>query len=285
MTLTPPRRDEDRTGVCPDSELFASYVDGRATPDERAAVEAHVAQCEDCYFAFAETIHAQGQAGDAKKSHRRWILRSAAFGAAAAAIVVAVVLGTTYQSGAPTTLTSALNGLDAAGGPYRRVEPRVTVLPTHRELQVMRATAPSSDTPPALLEAAAIVEKAASQTTGAEGRHALGAAYLAQGQASRAAETLAPLAPSTKDAAVLIDIAAALLARGNDGDARNALELLTRAVALDPSRSEAWFNLALAAEALADTSRAREAWTRYLALDSSSEWAAEARRHMEKLNR
>lgn len=52
-----------------------------------------------------------------------------------------------------------------------------------------------------------------------------------------------------------------------------------------PPRAEAWFNLALAAEALGDTSRAREIWTKYLALDPSSDWAAEARRHLEKLNR
>ena len=285
-TATPP--DDDRFDACLDAELLASYLEGRTSPAERATVEAHLAHCEDCQFVFAETIHAQREVPDVNtRDRRRWILGGATVAAAAAGLVVAVALGTTYRSTAPTTtLTVALNELDSSSGPYRRVEPRVTVLPTHRDLQpAMRSADPSSDASPALREAAAIVEKAASETTSTEGRHALGAMYLAEGQAARAAETLAPLAPNTKDAGVLTDIAAALLARGADGDAKQAITLLTRAVAIEPTRAEAWFNLGLAAEAVADLSRARDAWTRYLALDPSSEWTAEARRHLEKLNR
>ena len=58
-----------------------------------------------------------------------------------------------------------------------------------------------------------------------------------------------------------------------------------RAVEIDANAGEAWFNLALAAESLGAPSRAKEAWTKYLTLDSSSGWADEARRHMESLNR
>ncbi len=284
MTPTPPQRDDDRTGECLDAELLAGYVDGRLTPAERAAVEAHLARCEDCSFVFAETVQAERHARE--RDRRRWVFRGAGLAAAAAALVAAVALGTSYRSRTPMTLTVALNELDAAAGPYRMVAPRVTVLPTHRALQpVMRSDVPSGETSPALREAAARVEKVAARSSDAEGRHALGVVYLAEGQAARAAETLAPLASSANDAGLLTDIAAALLARRNDGDAKQAFELLTRAVTLDPSRAEAWFNLALAAEALGDPSRARETWAKYLALDASSEWAAEARRHLENLKR
>ncbi|HET7219506.1 MAG TPA: zf-HC2 domain-containing protein [Vicinamibacterales bacterium] len=284
MTQIPLERD-DRAGACLDAELLASYVDGLTTPAERAVVEAHLAQCEDCHFAFSETVHAGRQAAAAKEK-RRWILVGAAAVATAAALVVALVLPMGSRSSAPTTLTIALNGLDAAAGPYRRVEPRVTLLPTHRDLQpVLRSPVSSEKTPPALREAAALVEKTAGRRTTVEERHALGAMYLAEGQAAQAAEILSPLAPSAADAGLLTDIAAAWLARGDAGDAKGALDLLTRAVALDPARAEAWFNLALAAEALGDISRARDAWTRYLSLDPSSQWAAEARRHLERVKR
>ena len=63
----------------------------------------------------------------------------------------------------------------------------------------------------------------------------------------------------------------------------SALDLLERAVRWIPNVPEAWFNLGLAAEAARRTTRAREAWNRYLILDPSSEWAAEARWHLEKL--
>jgi tetratricopeptide (TPR) repeat protein len=58
---------------------------------------------------------------------------------------------------------------------------------------------------------------------------------------------------------------------------------LERAVVREPNRPEAWFNLGLAAEAAAAPARARDAWTRYLAIDPSSEWAGEAREHLDKL--
>ena len=179
MTQTPPQRDDDRIDECLDAELLSSYLDGRTTPAERAVVEAHLAQCEDCYFAFAETIQGGRQLDTKTRDGRRWILGGATAVAAAAGLVVAVALGTTYQSAAPTTLTIALHELDAAAGLYRRVEARVTVLPTHRALQpVMRSTSASSETSPALREASAIVEKAAGGRADAEGRHALGAMYL-----------------------------------------------------------------------------------------------------------
>jgi anti-sigma factor RsiW len=35
-------------GVCPDAAALASYVDRSLSPDERAALEAHIASCPTC---------------------------------------------------------------------------------------------------------------------------------------------------------------------------------------------------------------------------------------------
>jgi tetratricopeptide (TPR) repeat protein len=281
-----PVQPTDRLTTCPDAGLLASYVDGRTPHEERASVEAHLARCEDCYMVFAETIREQQTRASKRFEWRHWVPRAAAGLAAAAALVVAITFVTTYISRPASNLTIALNALDAATGPYRTFEPRVTVLTTHHQLEpAMRSGPQRRETPPALVEAAAIVEKVAGLGTSVEERRALAAAYLAQGQPTRAAEVLTPVAASANEPGLLNDIAAAYLARGAAGDAQHALDLLERAVSLDPTRAEAWFNLGLAAEALGRVSRAREAWARYLELDPSSGWTAEARAHLANLTR
>ncbi len=63
--------------------------------------------------------------------------------------------------------------------------------------------------------------------------------------------------------------------------ARRAFE---RAVRDDPRNARAWFSLASTWEKLGRLDRARRAWRRYLELDADSEWAARARRHLERLD-
>jgi tetratricopeptide (TPR) repeat protein len=288
MAETPLQRQDDHGTGCLDAALLASYIDGRATSAERTTVEAHLARCEDCYFMFSETLREQAQAGGATKKSElaRWVPKVAAGLAAAAALVIAVAVGTSYYSPPSSTLVVALSELDAASGPYRRFEPRVTALPTYRPLvPATRSAAQSAEITPALREAAARVEKAAASGTGVQDKRALAAAYLAQGQSSSASDVLTPLAASANEAGLLNDIAAAYLSLGAGGDVEQALQLLERAATLEPGRAEVWFNLGLAAEKTEHTSRAAEAWKRYLELDPSSGWAEDARRHLDNLKR
>jgi tetratricopeptide (TPR) repeat protein len=280
-------------GGCLDAELLASYVDGRTTPEERIKVEAHIAHCEDCYFLFSETVQEQ-QARSANEltgdevpqnRWRRWMPRVAAGLAAAAALVIAAQISRPlWREGPKDNLVVALSELDAATGPYRRVEPRLTAIPTYRELEpALRSGTPSAEAPLALREAALKVELAARASgTNPEAQQALAAMYLTLGRPQRAAEVLAPLA-SSRDAGQLNDLAAAYLARRADDDVTRALDLLEQAVSLDPGRAEVWFNLGLAAEAAGQRERAIEAWTRALALDPKSGWANEAREHLARL--
>ena len=137
----------------------------------------------------------------------------------------------------------------------------------------------------ALREVAARLEKAAPAATDAQEKRALVATDLTQGQAKRVAELMAELMRSANEAKLLNDSAAAYLSRGAEGDAKVALDMLERAVKIEPKRAEVWFNLGLAAEKAEQLSRAAEAWKTYLVLDPSSDWAAEARRHLEKMKR
>jgi tetratricopeptide (TPR) repeat protein len=295
MTSTPHIVRDDRGAgeACLDSELLASYIDGRVTSTERARVEAHLAGCDDCYFVFSETFQESGgEAGLAPGTvlrPRRWTTqvgwRAAAASLAAAAAVVVAVQVFRSDTGRSETLVAALTELERASGPNRRFAPRLSEVGTYKpQAAVLRSGSPNDEVPLSLREAALKVETAAkSGNLGAQERRALAVMYLTLGDAQNAAEIVSPIAETTTDAALLNDIGAALLARGGEGDATRALELLERVVGREPNRPEAWFNLGLAAEAAGAPTRARDAWTRYLAIDPSSEWAGEAREHLDKL--
>ncbi len=297
MTLTPHQENGGAISGprCPGAETLAAYIDGRVTAAERTEIDAHLANCEDCYLMFSEAVlQQQSERTSGDRSRYRWIPRMAAGLAAAAGIFWAVEsLKPSPENRPPTTaVIAALNELDAAAGAYRKFEPRLTVTFTHREMEpTLRSAESPGRTASAqgdaaqkqLREAARKVEIAAKLSgAGAEGHQALAGMYFALGQAQPAAAVLEPDAQSS-DAGLLSDLAATYLARRADGDVQRALNLLEHAVVLDPNRAEAWFNLGLAAGAARQTRRAEEAWQRYLLLDSSSEWATEARWHLQKL--
>jgi tetratricopeptide (TPR) repeat protein len=283
-------------GTCLDLELLASYVDGRVTPAERTRIEAHLTRCEDCYFIFSETFHEQAaqttttaDETEPNPAPKRWLRgwQMAAGLAAAAAIVLAVqMFRTTTPPQQDQALVVALNDLQAAAGPYRPFEARLSgTYPYRPPAAAVRSGSASSETPLAVRDAALKVEQASQgRELGPEQRRALAVMYLTLRQAERAADVAAPLPQSTTDASLLNDAAVALLARGRESDAKQAQALLEQVVARDPNRAEGWFNLGLAAEATGDLTRARDAWARYLAIDPSSPWAGEARGHAARLN-
>jgi CHAT domain-containing protein len=98
----------------------------------------------------------------------------------------------------------------------------------------------------------------------------------------RAAEELLTRAVAlTSDAPMLSDLAAAEMELGEIAD---AAEHAARALELDPSYSPAAFNWALALDKFSNRLKAREAWERYLKLDPGTDWATEARQHLQKLD-
>jgi CHAT domain-containing protein/tetratricopeptide (TPR) repeat protein len=63
----------------------------------------------------------------------------------------------------------------------------------------------------------------------------------------------------------------------------NALAAADRALAMEPDHAEALFNRALVLEHLGLRADAREAWSRYLAIEAESGWSGEARAHLRTL--
>ena len=135
MTLTPRQEIDTWTSgaKCPDAEALASYVDGRATAAERTRIESRLANCDDCYFVFSETVQQQqsseGRHIDSPITRRlgpwaRLSMLKVGYAvpvglAAAAVIVVAVGILNPFRRTDPVTVVqvqAALSELDAAAG-------------------------------------------------------------------------------------------------------------------------------------------------------------------------
>jgi CHAT domain-containing protein/tetratricopeptide (TPR) repeat protein len=123
----------------------------------------------------------------------------------------------------------------------------------------------------------------------------LGKFYLAEKNFDKAInyfEQASRLNPA--DAKLQADLGAALLEAGKkakeEKDGAKSYELLNsslkyleRAIELDPKLLEPRFNRALSQEAIPMPEQAEQAWREYLELDSSSNWADEARQRLKKL--
>jgi len=113
-------------------------------------------------------------------------------------------------------------------------------------------------------------------------RRAAAAAHLVLGDAAAAVQALEALAREMpSDATVHNDLAAAYLARaeeGGAGDYDRALRVAVEAARLNPQLAEAWFNRAVAAAALGRSDEAAAAVRRLAELEPTSAWAALLRR-------
>jgi CHAT domain-containing protein len=279
---------------CLDPETIAAYVDRRLDPAERARVEEHLADCEECRTLLSETALFLGADAAAKpvpapvfrSARRTWAWSAAA--AAAAVLALTPVLLRQMRA----TPESALRDLDRALDGKRYIEARLSGF-EYGEYVAPKRGPRDSELPPAVLGAAGHVQDLASKTETPEDLAALGASQLAIGRFDDAIQNLedaALLAP--KNARIQSDLAAAYLTRFRASDPDDyaedpakAVEAAATALALDSKSREAAFNYALALEVLPLRGEAQRAWEAYLALDPSSGWAVEARGRIEELRR
>ena len=131
---------------------------------------------------------------------------------------------------------------------------------------------------------------------GSASRHALGKLYLAEGKFDDAIELFEEAVKEDPNNAQLhSDYGAALLEKGRSMQKKDpgsgvqqfaqSLSNLTRAIELKDSLLEARFNLALLYEDMKLIPEAKEQWRRYLQRDSTSEWAGEANRNLQRLEK
>lgn len=120
--------------------------------------------------------------------------------------------------------------------------------------------------------------------------HALGRVYLAEQNFDEAVKQFEKALKKKPNAAELHnDLGAALIEKAKQKEEgqlelfARANEEITKAIELNKNLTEAYFNRGLVIELLNLPNQAREAWENYLKLDSSSQWAEEAREHLRKI--
>ncbi|HEV8241980.1 MAG TPA: CHAT domain-containing protein [Thermoanaerobaculia bacterium] len=289
---------------CPDSARIAAYLDDRLFEEERRALEEHFAGCETCWRVFADSVSClavarEGEAAAAKPPSRRQLLtsisgRSFRSWVAAAALVLGVgVTGWVMLSRLNAASEGHVVGVEAGLIERRPVLSRFAgddwkPQPVDR-VRTAGTTAPARPGSWRYLKLVDDAAAAAGDAPNAQQLQRLGSAYFVAGHTDQGLHTLErAVAAAPGDAAALNDLAAAHLARGVDNDDGNdlaeALELVDRALDIEPDLLDACFNRALVLELLPLPAQATRAWQRYLELDSHSHWAAEARQRLEQLS-
>jgi CHAT domain-containing protein len=276
----------DERHPCPDEETLGAFLDARLDGAERLAVVAHLVTCDRCIAGseFVSRMRNAEPAAEVIPIHqwrRQWLI---------AAAIAVVVAGSSFfvwrgvngrETGIPALIA-------AAPVRYRTVEPR---LAGFRWAAVQRLREePSTTTDPETLRlggAAADVLLRAQRDASPEAAHAAGVAELLLQKPGEAAERLRDAAVKEPKAETWNDLAAAYytdaVREGHAAELPRALAAADQALAIAPDLSEARFNRALILERMGLRAEAAAAWRAYLQRDASSDWAAEARRHLETL--
>jgi tetratricopeptide (TPR) repeat protein len=281
--------------ACPSDETMAAYLDDQLSVEERARVEAHMADCDACVELLAAIVPDLPVPASSEvrpdplpfpvppapvapppvrpRPLMRWM-------APVAAGLVVVIGGAAalrqWRDAGP-----GLEVLRAAHVDVRPVHGRLTSFGHAPEPPTTRSGGPTmSDASLSLLDAAAAVEAARRERTDATSRHAYGVALLVAGDVDGAITVLTEaVAARPDDVAVLNDAATAWLQKAqttSDVQARQqARRLAERATAADASRPEGWFNLAKVALLDGDDAAMQRALARLREIEGASAWVAE----------
>jgi tetratricopeptide (TPR) repeat protein len=286
--------DIERIGTmaCPASEDLAAFVDGRLPKKARAHLEHHLADCDICREIIADTVslNAERLAGDSwTHAQRRAMTGAAAMVALAASLVVVVQMQPDLL---PFGERHSYAELVAAVGQNRTVEGRLTGGFAYAPLKpaTRAGRAASGDEDFRLLAANGELQQRSIAEPTAVNRHAAGVGQLVVGDFESAVTTLeAVVEQEPTNAAYYNDLAAAYLARGRQRDSREdfsrARSAAKRAISLDPSLDEGYFNYALAVDAMGQPREAEEAYRQALARDPQSPWNEEITMRLEQVRR
>lgn len=282
---------------CPSAEDLAAFLERTLDDADRLRIEAHAAVCSECREALAGGAALMAEHGDVPLWPDRGPLTARrnpilAMGLPAAAAVVLAVGAAVWvgRGEAPVSRYRAALVEASAADTHRLVLPRLSggfpYLPPPVVTRGGLRTSPSAD----VRVAAAELEKRAGNDEDPDGRAAFGVARLVAGDFDGAVTALAGALRSRPDSvAIATDLSAAYLTRANrfdnDDDRLLGLEAADRAIAADPSAVEPYFNRALALEGLGRLDEAIAAWQRYLAIEPSDDWRAEAAARLARLQR
>jgi len=274
-----------RAPRCPDAETIAALAEGRFDGPELDSILAHVETCRSCMRELELANATFSRERDLSPSRTTWL--------AIAAVIAAVAIGApiVWQRAVRQRVPAIGDLVDLAPRSIRLVEPRISggfaYAPYHGS---MRAGGSFPDTQRLRLGgAAANAIEHADRDASPEAQHVAGVALLlAEDDPLKAVDRLrmaSERAPG--DARIANDLASARYTAaqtlGRASLYPEALAAADQAIRMDAHLPEALFNRALILERLGLAQEARRAWEKYLAVDSSSPWADEARRRMAKL--
>jgi tetratricopeptide (TPR) repeat protein len=281
----------------PPAEDLGRFIEGTLDDAGRAAIIEHIADCDECRIIVVDTT-AFGDESAAKPrvTSGRWL-------AIAASIVLVLGVGAFVWNARRDPLPPVIEAY--AGVPSRLIESRLSGSQYVR-LHSMRGG--EQETDPATLRLQSEIGKVLElQGNNAKALHALGVARLlsaslekvdpraseeerrnyAEGiemERAKAVQDLRAAATAAPDnARYQSDLAAALIATGGAGNLNLAVAACNQAIKIDPRSPEALFNQAKAFQLLGRNPEAIAAYQRYLALDSSSGWADEAKQQIDFL--
>jgi Putative zinc-finger len=270
----------------PSDETLAAFIDGRVDTDTRGRVIEHMATCSECYSVFMGATEMPAAAAAGINNVRPF--RRARYAIASAAIAAAAAIGFfVTPAGQRFYRPDGIAALADAAPASRTFSGRITGFPYRQPAAVARGAESDPSRNPAnykLLEVAAKVQKNAIESPTPQNLHALGVSQLLLGNADDAVRTLGDAlqksggVDATTDVALLSDYSAALAGRAsmtrNDADRALAARAAERAFSLRRTPETAW-NRAIALDTEA-------AWRDYLVLDSTSDWAKEAQRRLDR---
>lgn len=291
-----------------EDELLDDYLDGTLTGDEQerftefflnSPERKQKLRLLENLRRYAKKSHAPVVKKIAREKFRFYDWRGLFSSAALRfALVVLVLIGIGfgvwrvgfYQSDADRGLAQ----LRAAYRGKRPSESRTTANFDYAPLSETRGNAASADEK-ARSRAERLLLDATENSADSKARHALGLFYLTEKKFDAAFDEFnAALKLAPDDAKLYSDTGAAFLEKAGqtEREAQSgeslenlalALKSVNRALEIDDSLREAFFNRALILQKMRLTNQAREAWEKYLEKDSVSPWAEEARKNLERL--
>jgi CHAT domain-containing protein/lipoprotein NlpI len=295
-----------------ENELIDEYAWNTAGADERTKLEKRLLrskqQQQKLAFAMALDAESEERAKEKEKvvplvspaakvvplkvSPARWASISPYLKIAAGVVLaVGLSLSAWMLIGRKTDVERGMIALNQAQGNERLVQSRISDL-NYAEMRTTRG-----NERPALQDAQArdyselLFRTAVNEKEDAAAYHALGRLYLAERNFDKAREQFEKaLAKDPNDAQLQSDMGAVLLELGQIADETRriqyfgqASEYFERALQLNPSLPEALFNRALVYQDMRLPQAAKDAWRKYLEIDSTSPWAREAERNLKAL--
>jgi CHAT domain-containing protein len=289
-----------------ENELIDEYVEGSLKAEERTKFELYFLKAPERRDKL-EFATALGQAVRARSSMLTasaqkpptvpWYSFSHVYLKAAAVVVVVLGVGLivwvllSRKSGEEQGMAD----LRAAYKNERLIKARVTKL-DYAPLVIKRGQDKPDIDEVSLRRAELQLLKDLDEHPGPKARHALGRFYLAGRQFDKAIEHLGiALEQEPNNAQINSDMGAVLLEigqqAGQDKESGKAfaflarsLEHINKALQIDPDLLEALYNKALCLQSMKAPEQAKEAWQNYLAHDTQSKWAEEARRNLQSLS-